>query len=239
MPASDRLTEILARIRQKWDVEFEPLEIDGAIYEVLSIRNMKTRLDALVAANAIQRPLRDLPLWAKVWPGSLVLGRFLRKFEPQGKSLLELGCGVGCLALAASPHGFSHITASDINKEALDFAACHMLKNRLASLVDVKYVDVAAPPAALRPFDMIAASELLYLDELHRPILKFLDRALVPGGKAFFCTDMARLKPRFQKLAAKHLPHYHMQEGKIGIKSRDGEGMEQRRIFSILILEKP
>lgn len=232
-------TEILARIRQKWDVDPEPLAVDGSSYELLAIRNMTAYLDRLVAAHAVKRPLQDLPLWAKVWPGSIVLGRFLRKFEPQGKTLLELGCGMGVLAMVASAHGFSHITATDIEKDALDFATFHMLKNGLQSRVDVKFLDVSHPPEELPTYDMIAASELLYLDHLHRPLLKFLDRFLVSGGKAFFCTDLARLKPHFQKQAARHLPHFHMTEGKIGVKSTDTDGSEQRRIFSILILEKP
>jgi len=231
--------QILARIRQKWDIGFEPLAVDGATYEILAIRNMAAHIDKLLASGSIQQPLRDLPLWAKVWPGSIVLGRFLRKFEPQGKTLLELGCGVGTLSLVASAHGFAHITATDIDSEALDFAAFHIIKNSLDNLIDVKYLDVTAPSAVLPQYDMIAASEMLYLDNLHRPLLKFLDRCLVPGGKAFFCTDLARLKPRFQKLAAKHLPHFNIQEGKIGVKISGFADGEQRRVFSILILEKP
>ena len=43
-------------------------------------------------------------------------------------------------------------------------------------------------------FDLMAASEILYLDALHRPLVKFVDRHLAPGGKALFCTDMARAK---------------------------------------------
>ena len=81
----------------------------------------------------------------------------------------------------------------------------------------------------------MAASEILYLDDLHRPLLKFVDRHLAPGGKALFCTDLARAKPHFTKLAAKS---FKLTEGRIGVKSRDEDGEEQRRIYSILILER-
>ena len=82
---------------------------------------------------------------------------------------------------------------------------------------------------------MIAASEILYLDELHRPLLKFIERHLAPGGKAVFATDLARAKPHFGKLAAKT---FHVDERRIGLTSRDQEGKEQRRAYSILVVER-
>lgn len=239
MGREEKLAELLRSIREKWEVEFEPLVVDEVSYEVLGIHNMAAWLDQLVASHAIGQPLHDLPLWAKIWPGSLILGRFMRKFEPEGKSLLELGCGMGALSLVASRHGFRSITATDVEEDAIKFTAANALKNNLENLVTAHFLDVTAPPADLPQYDIIAASELLYLDELHRPLLKFLEKGLSSGGRAFFCTDLARLKPKFQKLALKYLPHFKMQEGKIGLKRAGEDGKEERRIFSIIILEKP
>lgn len=108
----------------------------------------------------------------------------------------------------------------------------------LQDLIDVCYLDVSRPGKDERfpeGFDRIVASELLYLDDLHRPLLKFVDRHLAPGGKAVFCTDMARAKPHFAKLAAKT---FQVQEGHIGVKSQDADGKEQRRIYVLHILER-
>lgn len=104
--------------------------------------------------------------------------------------------------------------------------------------MEVRRVDVQAPVTSCgvtESFDMIAASEILYLDDLHRPLLKFVDRFLAPKGKAFFCTDIARLKPRFAKLAAKN---FKVIQGHIGVKSGEN-GLEQRRVYNITILERP
>lgn len=231
----DNLETVLKRINKTWDTEFEPLTVDDKSYDLLAIRNMAAHLDKLVASKAIEQPLRDLPLWAKVWPGSIVLGRFLRKYEPAGKTLLEIGCGVGALSLIASAYGFAKIIATDIDNDALDFARVHVLKNKLDQLVTVRQLDVATGVTLPEQADMIVASELLYLDDLHRPLLKFISRNLKAGGQAFFCTDLARAKPHFQKLAAKQ---FKTTEGKIGVKAVDEEGVEQRRIYSILIVEK-
>ena len=146
------------------------------------------------------------------------------------------GCGV--LSLVASRYGFRHIVTSDIVNDALQFARANVLRNNLQDLIDVCYLDVSRPGKDERfpeGFDRIVASELLYLDDLHRPLLKFVDRHLAPGGKAVFCTDMARAKPHFAKLAART---FQVQEGHIGVKSQDGDGNEQRRIYVLHILER-
>lgn len=223
------LDGLLTEIGRTFEVEFEPLNVDSVRFEVLDIKNMAGHLDRLIASHALREPLRDLPLWAKLWPGSLVLGGFLRKFEPEGKSLLELGCGMAGLSLVASQYGFARIVATDISLEALAFARANILRNGLGDKVAVQRLDIGCKGDIQGRYDMIAAAELLYLDELHRPLLKFVEAHLAPGGKAFFCTDLARLKPRFQKLAARK---FSVQEGKIAIRG------DSPRIYSILILEK-
>ena len=233
------LETLLERIRTDFHVELEPLHVDENPRQVLSIQNMSAHLDKLLQRKAIHDPLKDLPLWAKLWPGSFVLGRLLRKYEPQGKSLLELGAGCGALSLVAARYGFARVVLSDVVEQALRFARANVLRNGLGDQIEVTHVDVTAPgrdPRFASGFDIIAASEILYLDELHRPLVKFVDRHLAPGGKAFFCTDVARAKPHFGKIAAKT---FKITEGRIGVKSHDENGEEQRRLYSILILERP
>lgn len=236
--AAEELSQIMETIRTDFDVQFDPLHVDGRTLQVLSICNMQTYIDKLIGHKAVHNPLKDLPLWAKIWPGSFVLGRFLRKYEPDGKTLLELGAGCGVLSMIAAGYGFSRIVLTEKVKEALLFAKANVLRNELQDIIDVAYLDITTPGKNSRyaqGFDRIAASEILYLDELHRPLIKFIQRHLAPGGKAFFCTDMARNKPSFATLAAKH---FKVTEGHIGVKAHDDENKEQRRIYSILILEQ-
>lgn len=223
------LNVLLEKIRKTFTVEFEPLGIDGATFEFLDIKNMKSLLDKMIAGHAIENPLVDLPLWAKLWPGSLILGRFLRKFETQGKSLLEIGCGMGTLGLVASQYGLSKIVLTDINEQALEFAKANALRNNLQELIEIKRLDITKSGKLDGSFNFIAASEILYLDALHRPLVSLLKKHLAPAGKALFCTDMARVKPRFKKLASRE---FKIQEGHIAIKG------EENRLFEILVLEK-
>ncbi len=229
---------VLARVDKRFQVEFAPLDHDGTRYQVLDVANMTQYLDGLVARGGVRDPLKDLPVWAKVWPGTFVLETCLRKrLVCEGKRLLELGCGTGLLSLLCARLGFSSVTASDVEEGALLFARANVLKNGLKDRIAVEKVDVTAPgknPRLPEPFDIVAASELLYLDELHSPLLNFLSRHLAEDGKAVFCTDMARRKPHFAKKAAKK---FKVSELFLPGSWTDEEGESHRRLYSLLILE--
>ena len=141
MPQTDDLDSLLAAIRTTFDVDFEPLQVDDGALEVLTIRNMQAHLDGLLQRKAIHNPLKDLPLWAKVWPGSFVLGRRC-KYEPEGKNLLELGAGCGILSMVAARYGFKRIVLSDIVEDALRFAKANEGKQPFRDQVEVRFVDV-------------------------------------------------------------------------------------------------
>lgn len=229
------LEPLLAQAALKYEVEFEPLMVDGSPLHILQIRNMRAHLDALVAKGKLVDPLRELPLWAKIWPASFVLGRYLRKFEPAGKRMLELGAGCGVTGLVASRYGFGHVTLSDINDDALLFARINVMRNQLEDRVAVKRVDIASTRLDEK-FDIISASEVLYIEELHRPLLKFLLRHLntAAGGKAVICTDTRRKRSRFFKQAEKD---FRVSEQMVGIRSTGDDGEEERRVFTIHTLE--
>ncbi len=232
----NNIDEILDKINQKFNVNFEALDIDDEPIHVLSINNMQKHLDGLIAKKSIHDPLKDLPLWSKIWPASFVLGRFLRKLEPEGKTLLELGAGCGTTSLIASRYGFSEVHITDIVEDALLFAKANVIKNNLEHVARVRRVDIKESRTSLKEsrFDIIAASEILYLEELHRPLIKCMQRHLAKGGKGVLCTDMARRRPRFFKQAAKE---FNVTEQLIGVRSTNDEGNEERRVYALHILE--
>lgn len=231
----ETLDALLATISQKFTARFEPLTIDDLTLEVLSIENIPEHIETMLRTNQIKNPLKDLPLWAKVWPGAMILGRLLRKYEPEGKTLLELGAGLGTLSLIAQHYGLAKVITTDVNPDALMVAKANVLKNNLADKIEVKLLDVSKPTnenASWPSFDFIVASELLYLEELHRPLVKFLEHHLKIDGLGLFCTDRARRKPHFAKLAQKS---FDLQEGHIGVKTTENDTNE-RRIYDILLV---
>lgn len=236
--ASGELDALLTRIGERFRVAFAPLVYGETTLRVLDVANMTEILDRIAASGGVKDPLKELPLWAKIWPGSFVLETYLRKkTEPAGRSLLELGCGCGVLSLLAARLGFSRVVASDLEEEALLFARANVLENGLDGKVEVARVDVREPGSRAIDgrFDFIAASEILYLDDLHTPLLKFVERHLAEGGQAVFCTDMARGKPRFAKKAAKR---FKVQELYVPGSHTTEEGEVQKRLYNLTVLRK-
>ena len=232
---NESLDELLARIATKFVVHFEDIAIDDTPLEILQIDNMQEHLDTLLHTNALRNPLHDLPLWAKVWPCSLVLGRLVRKYDPAGKRLLELGAGCGLVSLIAARYGLSHIDCTDINDDAILFAKANVRKNALEDTIDVFRFDIKNAPIPDTPYDIIAASEILYLPELFDQILRFVDKALAPKGCALFATDYARRQSKFLKKAKKR---FTVTEGHIGVKSTNEAGDEERSLYTITILTR-
>lgn len=228
------LERVGQKYASKYEVAFEDLDVDGQCLRILGIANMAECLDRLAKSGKIVNPILDLPLWAKIWPASIVLGRFVRKYDPLGKTMLEIGAGCGVCSLVASRYGFAKIILTDINGEALDFARANVEENGLADCIEVRKLDVGAPGLRLpeKP-DFICAAEVLYLPELHRPLLRFVERNLAKGGKAFFCVDLRRENKRFEKMAA---DLFQVQSGCVGVKSHGDEG-EGRAVYKIIILE--
>ncbi len=231
-----KLEDILEGIRKKFTVTFTSLNVDGKALEILAIDNMTQHIDGLLAQKAIKNPLKDLPLWAKVWPAAFVLGRYVRKLEPEGKTLLELGAGCGITSCIASRYGFASVCISDIVDDALAFASANILQNNLEHIATVRKVDIKDSRATLgnSRFDYIAASEVLYLEDLYRPLCKCLQRHLAPQGKAIFCTDIARRRPKFFKQLAKE---FRITEHMVGVRSTNDAGEEERRAYGIHIVE--
>src|SRR5262249_8287795 len=63
-----------------------------------------------------------LPFWADLWPASRMLAKaILREPLSEGRSALELGCGLGLPGVAALARGL-HVIFSDFDRTALRFA---------------------------------------------------------------------------------------------------------------------
>ncbi len=228
------LEALLSALGRRFALEFEELNVDGRTLHLLSVTDMRRVIDGLIARRAIANPLKDLPLWAKVWPASLILGRFVRTLEPEGKNVLEIGAGCGACGLIAACSSPARVVISDVEEDALLFAKANVLKNGLEDRVEVRRLDICSPSGEER-FDLVLGSEILYLRELHRPLLKFFSRRLALGGKAVLCTDFARMQKNFLKAAARD---FSVREHKVGVRSTDENGKEEHRLYLLHILER-
>ncbi len=226
----DTLQNLLTQAREKFEVEFEPVTINDTTLDVLQIKNLDEYIDELATKSSAQKTPIQLPFWAKIWPASIMLSYNLKHLPaPNGEeTLLELGAGVGVCGLYAACLGFSAII-TDNDPEALLFARINALQNGLGDKVEVLHLDMAGQSGLNRGTDYILGSEILYVEDLNRPLIKFLTKHLNPGGEVLLGCEYKRHSRKFFKLAAEK---FHIREKTIGYKERKtGEGEKQEKFL--------
>ena len=177
-----RLDDVLALAQARYPVVFETVNLGGMSIDLLQIEDLPGYIDRLVETS---RPGEKivLPFWAKLWPASFPLAMLASRIAPAtGARLLELGAGLGLCGLAAAKKGIQALI-TDIEPEALLFIKASILKNGLGSVASAGLLDMG--DARLDDsFDVVVASEALYLPQLHEPLAEFLAGHLKPGGNS-------------------------------------------------------
>jgi predicted nicotinamide N-methyase len=143
-----------------------------------------------------------LPYWAELWPSAVALARRLGPNRCRGRSVLELGCGVGLPSVAAALHG-GRVLATDWADEAL----CFVVRNAAANGVAVETALVpwsAASSAPIGSFDLVLGADLLYEARNVEPLLRTATVSCAPGGEVLIADPGRSHADRFLALAARN-----------------------------------
>jgi EEF1A lysine methyltransferase 3 len=156
-----------------------------------------------VSADALLDQMEDdgeLPFWAHLWDSAYGLTRFLMRCmktsAPEGRRLLEIGCGVGAVGCAAAALGWD-VVMTDYQPDALRFAARNIEENNLNAhlvLADWRRFPITGP------FDLVVGSDVLYESTLHDCLTAILSD-LRSSGAAVALADPGR--PTALNFAAK------------------------------------
>jgi predicted nicotinamide N-methyase len=224
------LDELLDAAKRRYDVRFEPVTIGGTTLELLQIADLEALLDRLIQ-TAGTGPI-ELPYWAKIWPASMLLGHFLAHLDAgDGRTLLELGGGIGICGLFAASRGFRTVI-TDIHPDALLFSQINILQNGLGDRASVARADFTTDRLERR-FDVILGSEVLYMEDTYRGLLKFLLAHLSadPAAEVVLAKDYTRKATRFLGMAEKE---FHIAERVVGYKETSPEnGQPERKLCQI------
>lgn len=123
------------------------------------------------------------PYFAALWPAGEALARHvLDAGDLAARRVLDLGCGVGAVGLAAGVRG-ARVTFLDWEPRSLEIVA--LSAGRLG-VEPTEFVtgDWREPPA-LGPFDLVLAADVLYEAGNVEPVARFLARHLAPDGEAW------------------------------------------------------
>ena len=148
--------------------------------ESLSILKPRNSDDLISEADYVRD--ERLPYWADVWPSSLILARRLANAPGDGRSMLELGCGLGIVSVAAMRAGFK-VLASDYYEDALRFTRANAWRN-LRREPATRMIDWRSLPSDLGTYDLIVAADVLYEMTYAELVADILAAALAPRGMA-------------------------------------------------------
>ena len=158
--------------------------VDVGCYRVADLERVVDR-QALLRDDEIPEP----PYWAHLWVGATALARHLADpaIELAGRTVLDLGCGVGLPGLVAAARG-GEVWFADREPAALAFVTASLERNGLAGRT------IALDFVRQRPerrFDLVIGAEIVYEPAAYAPLAAFLDGAVAPEGELLL-TDAFR-----------------------------------------------
>lgn len=136
--------------------------------------------------------------WSELWPGGLALAhcllqRTLGEALVEGKTVLELGTGLGVGAVAAALAGARSVLATDLEPCALDFVRQSAADNGVSHRVRALQWDHYQPPpselgGATVSFDVVLGGDVMYEDDAAERLARLLP-TLVPYGGVVIISD--------------------------------------------------
>lgn len=141
-------------------VETTTYRIGAENYQLRSLRDRQQYWDPDGQAERAGISSAAWPIFGIVWPAGIALAQKMNQFAVAGKSILEVGCGIGLCSLVLQRRG-ANITASDYHPLAEEFLR---FNTDLNGLPPIKFHNApwAGPNPDLGRFDLIVGSDLLY-----------------------------------------------------------------------------
>ena len=137
--------------------------------------------DDLISEDDYVRDER-LPYWADLWPSAQILANDVAIMRFRGQRVLELGCGLGVVAIGAVLAG-ADVTATDYYEDALLFAQLNVAETT-GKAIATRMVDWVSMPEDLGKFDVVLASDVLYEHRYASMVAEAIATTLVRGGEA-------------------------------------------------------
>lgn len=122
-----------------------------------------------------------LPYWAELWHSAVALSMMLEDNAAgiAGRSVLELGCGLGLSGIVAAQLG-ARVTLSDFDPVALMAAELNARTNGVGDRLRTMHLDFRMPPS--ETWDLLIAADVIYERRFIDPLVDCIDACLATGG---------------------------------------------------------
>ena len=172
---------------QNSSLKFKTIETDvdiaGLKLTVISVTNFDELYEQLLAKGMQHEDVADerIPYWAELWPAAVGLSEYLVENQDliSGKSILEIGCGLGLPALVAAMLG-AEVEATDYLQDAVDFAEKNAERNGIQN-IQFKTLDWRKADGE-GPYDILMASDVAYERNQFGPLLESFETLVKPKG---------------------------------------------------------
>jgi predicted nicotinamide N-methyase len=170
------------------DVVEETFPLAGRTVCLLRPRDGDAVLDEVLAE---EDPDDDrLPVWAELWPSGAALARAIATRPLAGRRVLELGCGLGLVAVTAAAAGAT-VLAVDRSPEATAFTAVNAARNGVTLQAALCAFDQPERLVGEAPWDLVLAADVLY-EQRNVPVLLWLLPRLVDATGEVWLADPGR-----------------------------------------------
>jgi predicted nicotinamide N-methyase len=135
-------------------------------------------------------------LFGLLWPAGLALADEMSRFPIAGKTILEVGCGLGASSLVLQRRG-ADVTATDHHPLAEEFLRINAALNGLRS-IPFRRAAWADHSPDLGRFDLIIASDVLYERDHPHALAAFLARHATPTAEVIIADPCRSNRERFR-----------------------------------------
>lgn len=161
---------------EQWEAHYEPIEVEGRLTMRAPFHNPP---DAGI--DIIIQP--EMSFGTGHHPTTWQMMKGLLDLDLLNKSVLDIGCGTGALAIAAKKMGAKHVVAFDIDEWSYQNTQANVDRNALTDSIEILQGDIASLNHELGRFDVLLANinRNVLIEEMSAYSLH-----LVPNGSILF-----------------------------------------------------
>lgn len=179
-----------------FEKNMKELKIGEIIVKLNTVVNPENLFDQLIQRGEKHKDVIDenIPYWAELWPASVGISNYIveNSLSFEGKSVLEIGCGLGLAGICAKYLG-AEVLMTDYLEEAIEMA-CENWELNFDDAPNVIQFDWRKLDLK-QQFDIVIGSDILY-DQSNFPFLLKLFSEIIQEDGMLILSDPKRSHAR-------------------------------------------